>query len=213
MNSARWLPPLLLVLVLAVQATAPCAAGFDCGKAATPLEKTICQDPALNALDEQLAAAYREAGQRCSSVELKTEQQRWLKDIRNACRDAACLAAAYQKRLAVLQVRRCGADVCAGFGQGLIGAWRLASGAGSFEEIAFATGQSPNQGRFDTWLHGRPEFTDGRWRLQACELRLIAPGEPDSSAARLTLKSVNADSLEVLEEGETEPARYRRIKP
>ncbi|MDD2761150.1 MAG: lysozyme inhibitor LprI family protein [Methylomonas sp.] len=213
MNSALSFPTLLLVLTLTVQATAPRAAGFDCGKTTTALEKTICQDPALSAWDEQLAAAYREAGRRCSAVELKTEQQRWLKDVRNACSDAECLAIAYQQRLAELQARRCGADVCAGFGQGLIGAWRLASGTGSFEEIAFSAGQTPNQGRFDTWLHSRPEFIDGRWRLQACELRLVTPGEPDASAARLTVKSLNADALEILEEGETEPARYRRIKP
>lgn len=213
MMPARWFPPMLLALTLSGHAAQPRAAGFDCGKAGTPLEKTICQDPALNALDEQLAAAYRDAGQRCPAAELKTEQQRWLKSERNVCRDAACLAPVYQKRLTELQTRQCGSQACAGLGQRLIGAWRLASEAGSFEEIAFTAGQNSNQGRFDTWLHSRPEFIDGRWQLQGCELQLITPGEPDASAARLVVKSVNADSLQLLELDETEPALYRRIKP
>lgn len=213
MISTRLFPPMLLVLALAAYGTAPGAAGFDCAKAATAVEKTICQDPALNALDEQLAAAYRDAGRRCPAAELKTEQQRWLKQVRNACRDAACLGQAYQQRLADLQVRQCGADVCAGFGPRLLGAWQLVSDAGSFEEIAFAAGQTPNQGRFDTWLHGHPEFIDGRWQLKACELRLIAPREPEAGAARLIVKAVDADGLQVLEADETEPALYRRIKP
>jgi len=35
------------------------AASFDCSKATTPFEKTICESPALSPLDEELADAYK----------------------------------------------------------------------------------------------------------------------------------------------------------
>jgi uncharacterized protein len=213
MIPARWLPPLLLALIIGGDAILARAAGFDCRKAGTPLEKTICQDPVASALDEQLAAAYRDAGQRCPDAVLRTEQQRWLHEVRNVCRDVACLAPAYRSRIAELHTRQCRAAGCAGVEQRLIGAWRQASAVGSFEEIAFAAGNNPRQGRFDTWLHRRPEFVNGRWQLEACELRLLLPGEPDASAMRMTLRSVDADHLVVLEPDQTRPARYRRVRP
>lgn len=79
------------------------SASFDCQKAKTPVEKLICGDPTLSVLDDGLAFAYRQqlasSGQRDA---LKAQQQAWLRE-RNACRDRACLKAAYSKRLAELQ--------------------------------------------------------------------------------------------------------------
>lgn len=79
------------------------AAGFDCAKAATTVEKTICADPELSGLDEALAALFRQnlaADARAETV--RAGQRAWLK-VRDACRDAACLNAAYQDRLAALR--------------------------------------------------------------------------------------------------------------
>jgi uncharacterized protein len=213
MSRAGCLTALPLLMSLTMTFGAARAAGFDCTKAATAQEKTICQDPTLNALDEQLAAAYRDATRRCPASALKQQQQQWLKRIRKACSDAPCLNTVYQKRLAELQSRSCPLEACTASGQSLLGAWQLASDAGSFEEISFAAGQTPNQGRFDTWLHSRPEFSDGRWQLHGCELRLIPPGEAEAGAVLLTVKSVSADTLEVLEAGESQSALYRRINP
>lgn len=105
---------LLLLLPLIVPPMGAEAASFACAKAATPTETAICADPALSALDERLAAAYREAvkafddtpsGNSKSGAAVKADQRAWLGD-RNACAaDAACLRAAYERRLAVLGFR------------------------------------------------------------------------------------------------------------
>lgn len=200
-------------LVAGLQADPARAAGFDCGKAVTRVEQTICQDAALSRMDEQLGAAYRTAAMRCPDADLKAEQQRWLRAVRDVCGDAACLAAAYRKRLTELQDRRCASDACAGFGPRLVGAWRRVSEAGSIEQIAFRGGQGGSQGRFDTWLHQRPEFVDGRWQLRACELRLLPAGEPDSRATTLSVLAVSDKELKLRDPDEAGPALYRRVRP
>lgn len=104
---------LLLLSLIALPMGAE-AASFACAKAATPTETAICADPALSALDERLAAAYRTAfkvfddtaaGNSKSGAAVKADQRAWLGD-RNACAaDAACLRTAYERRLAVLGFR------------------------------------------------------------------------------------------------------------
>jgi uncharacterized protein len=80
-------------------------ASFDCTKAGTAVEKTICGDAELSSLDEHLGRYYVVAleavgaGAAC----LKSDQRRWVKTIRNSCgADAQCLSAAYLQRLAAL---------------------------------------------------------------------------------------------------------------
>ena len=51
----------LLVLSFLLAAGAAQAASFDCKRAATPIERTICADAALSQLDERTVAAYGEA--------------------------------------------------------------------------------------------------------------------------------------------------------
>ena len=81
------------------------AAGFDCAKAASAIEKAVCADPALSDLDEYLAHYYSAAlealgdGASC----LKADQRNWLKTVRNPCgSNSACLSSAYLTRLATL---------------------------------------------------------------------------------------------------------------
>lgn len=79
------------------------AAGFDCAKASTVVEKTICGDPKLSSLDEELSAIYSKA--MASAVDrdaMKGEQRRWLTQVRNKCVDALCLEEAYRVRFAEL---------------------------------------------------------------------------------------------------------------
>ena len=89
----------LLLAALLAGAPAPRAASFDCRKAATAIEKMICADPALAALDCQLAAAYRRAlaiSPRPDSIQ--SDQHSWLARERARCTDAACLKKAYGSR-------------------------------------------------------------------------------------------------------------------
>ncbi len=78
------------------------AAGFDCRKAASRIERSICADPVLNALDSQLEGAYRGALDRSNQPSrVKDMQQAWLK-ARDACADAKCMAAAYSRQIGLL---------------------------------------------------------------------------------------------------------------
>jgi uncharacterized protein len=79
------------------------AAGFNCAKASSDIEKMICGNPELSRMDEGLRAAYKEASSEASDpAPLSADQNLWLKKIRNACRDASCLKRVYQERIADL---------------------------------------------------------------------------------------------------------------
>lgn len=56
------------------------AAGFDCKQAANSAEHTICDDPALSSLDDQMMAAYTRALHRAGSNQdrLMRDQRNWL---------------------------------------------------------------------------------------------------------------------------------------
>lgn len=88
----------LMALVHAPQAY---AAGFDCSKASSAIEKAICADPGLSTLDGELSAVYSKALASAPDREaLKGEQRQWLTQIRNKCLDNQCLAEVYRKRIA-----------------------------------------------------------------------------------------------------------------
>lgn len=71
--SAVWL---LLVVTHAVVSS---AAGFDCAKAASLVERAICASPELSVLDGDLATAYSDAlGVAEDPSKLRTEQRAWL---------------------------------------------------------------------------------------------------------------------------------------
>lgn len=99
MNPALRLLPLLLILTQ----TPIQAAGFNCAKAGTVIEKSICADPELSRLDDRLNAAFKaaSAGTPDGSA-LNYDQHHWLKAVRNRCSDVDCLVTVYQERIAVL---------------------------------------------------------------------------------------------------------------
>lgn len=77
------------------------AASFDCKKANSYVERTICSDPKLSAMDEQLTAFYKQT--LLSSLDkkaVKQSQRAWLREVRNVCESSPCLVAAYENRLA-----------------------------------------------------------------------------------------------------------------
>jgi uncharacterized protein len=92
-----------LFAVLAVSGAAQ-AASFDCSKAATATEKLICKSARVSVLDEHLGRYYAVAraelgrGGAC----LVPAQRDWLRKVRNACKDSACLERVYLQRLAEL---------------------------------------------------------------------------------------------------------------
>ncbi|NID17226.1 lysozyme inhibitor LprI family protein [Luteibacter yeojuensis] len=76
-KTIRWMSPALLLAPAMTY-----AAGFDCGKASTPVEKAICASPAVSALDGQLGAAFRTAVKNHPEKggALKLDQRHWLAD-------------------------------------------------------------------------------------------------------------------------------------
>lgn len=106
MNS--WGTVTLIVVLLMIYGTVAGAASFDCAKAQTQLEKTICNDNQLNDADTKLGKVYFELMDLLSGVEsdrLKQEQRSWLKSRTNYCssNDARCLYTVYEERIKVLQ--------------------------------------------------------------------------------------------------------------
>lgn len=56
-------------------------ASFDCAKALSNVEKMICADPELSALDENFSKAFKEAMKNTEDKEdLKKEQFTWMKE-------------------------------------------------------------------------------------------------------------------------------------
>lgn len=75
------------------------AASFDCAKAASKVEKMICNHDVLSDLDEQLSITYKAAVE--SSLDrnaFREAQLIWLKE-RNGCEAAACLENMYRSRI------------------------------------------------------------------------------------------------------------------
>jgi len=80
------------------------AASFDCSRAGSANEKTICRDAELSALDDQLGRTYRRAREMAGDVRAfrstSDAQWRWREEH---CRDRDCLLAWYQRRQGELQ--------------------------------------------------------------------------------------------------------------
>ena len=88
------------------------AASFDCAKAATATEKAICANPRISDLDEYLGRYYqggRVSMGRGAAACLASNQREWLRSVRNACKDDACLERVYLSRLAELDPMQAGA--------------------------------------------------------------------------------------------------------
>ncbi|NEX21759.1 DUF3298 domain-containing protein [Thiorhodococcus mannitoliphagus] len=98
----------LIIALLIGAAPAPQAASFDCGKAATWVEKAICRDAGLSALDETMAERFRTAQESAADpTAMLTEQRAWLKR-RNACRNTTCLHERYEARIQSLKASLAG---------------------------------------------------------------------------------------------------------
>lgn len=96
----------MIVVLMGVPAFLPAvAASFDCKKAASEVEKLICENPELSKLDDDLAQAYKNALISAADKEaLKKNQVWWLKFTRNICQAATCLDEAYKARIIELTI-------------------------------------------------------------------------------------------------------------
>ena len=95
---------------------------------------------------------------------------------------------------------------CAVAARELLGAWR--SRGGPFEQMEL-TVQGGHQ-VFNSWLHDRPEVSDGRWMLSGCTLQISA-GRSGEGTWALEVMSLSASRLALREQGERRAAIYRRV--
>ena len=103
-RSAAW-------LLLASWCGALGAASFDCAKAQSRIEKTICADAEVSTMDEHLARYYQAARAALQGAVqcLAADQRQWLSSVRNKCADSACLKNVYLERLSELDALQPGA--------------------------------------------------------------------------------------------------------
>lgn len=96
---------LLLLFTLFLISTTSNAASFNCDQANTTVEKLICKDVNLSELDNLLDATYTNL-RKDSKLEndkfLMSDQNHWLKNVRNRCADTLCLTEAYKLRIDTL---------------------------------------------------------------------------------------------------------------
>jgi uncharacterized protein len=79
------------------------AVSFDCQKASNFVEKAICQNPTLSALDDELATVFQQALDNSKNPDsLKKQEVTWLKTKRDTCQTTACVEKAYKNRIAAL---------------------------------------------------------------------------------------------------------------
>lgn len=81
------------------------AASFDCTKARSTSDKTICATPRLSKLDDALAIVYEEVSSKLppiSKKELWGNEGAWLAEVRKCENKVECIADEYSKRMAML---------------------------------------------------------------------------------------------------------------
>ncbi len=89
--------------LMAISARVASAQGVNCASPASIVQKTICGDADLKALDAKMVSLYADAGRTGSTVknEIAAQQKHWI-ESREACgtkKDVkACLTAAYTSR-------------------------------------------------------------------------------------------------------------------
>jgi uncharacterized protein len=71
---------------------------FSCAAAINQVERVICADPGLSAMDAQTALLYRRARENAAdTTALADEQSAWLYR-RNQCADTGCIRESYAER-------------------------------------------------------------------------------------------------------------------
>jgi len=90
----------LLAFLLAASAW---GASFDCARATLPVERAVCADAALSALDDRLGAAYRRNMDAPWAAMIREAQRPWLTERNNFARQPEILRRMYQRQVAMLE--------------------------------------------------------------------------------------------------------------
>lgn len=98
----------LVAFLLLLAPLSSLAASFDCSKAERELDRTICADEELSALDESMAEYYfalRESLDQPAADELLDAQREWLKQRSRSCNadDTSCLVELYREQIFALR--------------------------------------------------------------------------------------------------------------
>jgi uncharacterized protein YecT (DUF1311 family) len=97
MKQITWIVLGCLALLTTAQ-----AASFDCNKVSSRIEKMICSSKELSKWDDDLGIVYKNlldnTTDEFQKKYLVSEQRNWIANIRNACRNEACLNEAYNIR-------------------------------------------------------------------------------------------------------------------
>lgn len=100
---ARRARTIAAALVLFVLPSLAAAAGFDCSKAASAVERRLCADPTLSRMDHEMSEAYAHLLATTQDADAwKADQRAWLAE-RNRCHDDSCLRYEYSERTTVLR--------------------------------------------------------------------------------------------------------------
>lgn len=181
--------PILAALLLA-SGTAS-AAGIDCSKASSRVERLICADPGLVETDRHLADVYRLVQAIDPSV---AESQRdWLKNTRDHCTDGDCISGTYQARLWRLDELLSAA--CHVAPAALVGRWALASGRDRLDafDLSVAGGAGVSSAR----EHDDREPSTGSWRVNGCWLTVETDRQPDGARYSLFVIRLDDERLQV----------------
>jgi hypothetical protein len=88
------------IILLFASFTCVHAASFDCQMANTNIEKLICSNAVLSKLDEDLDKVFKQTFEiEVLKQEVVVSQKQWLKNVRNVCKDMACIQWAYKGRI------------------------------------------------------------------------------------------------------------------
>jgi uncharacterized protein len=80
------------------------AASFDCAKAASAVEKIVCADKDISALDDELNKLYQDRlAVAIDKPGLKSMQRNWLKSLSQRCKDADCVKMDYDIQIETLK--------------------------------------------------------------------------------------------------------------
>ncbi|WP_196161258.1 lysozyme inhibitor LprI family protein [Reinekea sp. G2M2-21] len=103
---------LLIIFLVAFSLKGYASPSFNCEKASTRIEKTICNYPSLSKLDKKLSVAYKDLLNKAASnskLELKSFQRKWIKLRDSKCNTGAvinvryCLESEYEDAISNLE--------------------------------------------------------------------------------------------------------------
>lgn len=131
-------------MILAALALAVSAPSFDCAKATTDVEKMICGDEELAAIDRAASRLYAGLSPN-DRKQLFTGQPEWLQE-RNRCHDRECLAASYDERFFDLFTgSKAATNYGSELGTGTLSLLYVGNGWYAFKVVGLWFGSNPGQ--------------------------------------------------------------------